>query len=203
MQKVKEELMLSAIFVGKWLTLGLGAIGVLYLAINLAYHKSYFDPRMEKFDLEISELQEKINKLNNSIEVSNNELTTSKEKIGKLEVDELPKAKRQVEKAENKIDSLGLSWLEKLPNPLREKNISTKNAYKELKKSEDNEATIAKKLKNAIDKRDVITESISKISDKIQNLEENLSDMKYKKKRAEVDVKGPLLWLVGFLGFAF
>ena len=56
MDKVKEEFFLSLIFILKWLSLGLGALGILYFAISLAYHKSYYDPLIKEYDLEISEL---------------------------------------------------------------------------------------------------------------------------------------------------
>ena len=56
MQKVKEEFFLSLIFVLKWLSLALGVLGILYFAISLAYHRSYYDPLMKKYELEIAEL---------------------------------------------------------------------------------------------------------------------------------------------------
>ncbi len=59
MQKVKEEFFLSVIFVLKWLSLGLGALAIVYFAISLAYHKSYYEPLIQEYDLEISELKKK------------------------------------------------------------------------------------------------------------------------------------------------
>lgn len=110
--KVKEEFYLSLIFVAKWLMLGLGIVGILYFAIYLAYHKSYHDPLMEKYDLEIAELVEQKNSLVKSKNIISLALQANLEKK-KGQEKKLSEVKTRLEKIEHKKNELGLSTADK------------------------------------------------------------------------------------------
>jgi len=200
MKKVAEELFLSLIFVGKWLVLGLGIVGVLYVAISLAYHKSYFDPRMDQFDLDIAEqidekvrLEETRDTLKNGIEVTSIE-------IEKLEDNDLPNADRKIENVKLKINDLGLKWWDRLPIPMREKDEAAEEIYQELENAQYERTVIVDKVEVLNNEREKSTELIAGISKEIRDHEIDISELKNDKKRAQVDVKGPMIWLLSMLG---
>ena len=200
MKKVKEELMLSLIFVGKWLILGLGVVGVLYLAISLAYNKSYYEPRMDKFDLDIAEITESMSALMEkkaTLEV-NLDLTVNKIKL--LEDDKLAKVEKEIEDAKLVISELDLKWWQKLPAPMFKGDQSTKQAYKDLDELELQKKGIVNELNKLRDIRKSSNQSIVSAANKIKKNEMDILEKKRDKKRAEVDVKGPILWLIGILG---
>lgn len=200
MKKVKEELLLSVIFVTKWLALGLGLVGVLYVAIYFAYHKSYYDPRIEKYDYEISVLQDKKGNLVTSIEALNSGLKANDEQINKLKNIDLPEAEKLINKNKESIDSLGLKWWEKIPVPMMKKNKNIEDAYMQLENAENNKNIINEKLGNLYGKQQKSNESKTELSDEIHDIDVDISEKKRNKERFEVDVKGPMLWLAGVLG---
>jgi len=200
MEKVKEEFMLSLIFVGKWLILGFGVLGILYVAIYLAYHKSYYDPRMDKYDLEIAEIVESIDGLKETKVTLVSGLESTNKKITILEDRELPKAEKEIENAKSSIAELGLKWWDKLPIPMLEKSDSAKQAFQRLDNAELKKESIEESIEGLRGKRKSSNTSISNVDGEIQNYEADLSEKKRDKKRAEVDVKGPLIWLASILG---
>jgi len=203
MSKVKEELLLSTIFVGKWLALGLGVVGILYISIYLAYHKSYFDPRMEKFDLEISEQLELKNRLEATRITLNSGLKANKGKADELKTDNFPDVENRINKAKEEIDNLGLKWWEKIPVPMLKKDKKVEAAYNELKIAERARGSINDKLDGLHDEYEKSNKLIKKISNEIQDYEMEISEIERDKKRAQVDVKGPVLWLFSILGLTF
>jgi len=200
MEKVKEEFILSLIFVGKWLFLGLGIVGVLYVAISLAYNKSYYEPRMDKYDLELAEIAERIDGLKDTKITLENDLGSTDDRIKLLEKVELLKVEKEIERSKELISTLGLKWWQKLPIPMLKESESAKKAYETLKKAENKKSALVDEIEKLRDKRKNSNTSISNVLSEIQNYEMELSEKKRDKKRAEVDVKGPMLWLAGILG---
>ncbi len=200
MKKVKEELLLSIIFVAKWLVLGLGSVGVLYVAIYFAYHKSYYDPRLEKFDYEISVLQDRKDSLVTSIEALNTGLEANEAQISKLKNIDLPEAEKSIKKSKESIDGLGLKWWEKIPVPMMKKDKNIEDAYVQLEDAESNKNIINEELDTLFNKQQKSSETKSKLSDEIHDIDVDISEEKRDKESFEVDVKGPMLWLAGVLG---
>ena len=128
MQKVKEEFLLSVIFVAKWLTLALGALAILYFAISLAYHKSYYDPLIKEYELEIAELNKKKVEEKASLDTLQLTLDQIETKIDLLKKTEIPAAKKAIALHEEKIESLNEDFIEKY-NPFSEKNGKVKQVY--------------------------------------------------------------------------
>jgi chromosome segregation ATPase len=200
MKKVAEEFLLSLIFVGKWLVLGLGIVGILYVAISLAYHKSYHDPRMDQFDLDIAESIDKKNRLEETRETLTNGMDATNNEIEKLEENDLPNSDRQIESIKLKISDLGLKWWDRLPIPMLEKDEAVEEIYQELDDANNNRTAIVYKIEVFKNDRDKSIELISGISKEIRDYEIDISELKNDKKRAQVDVKGPMIWLLSMLG---
>jgi peptidoglycan hydrolase CwlO-like protein len=196
MSKVKEELLLSMIFIGKWLVLGLGVVGVLYLAINLAYHKSYFDPRMEKFDYDIAKLEEKKNNINLELNALEKE-KSKKERRLKLKKSDLKSTNEDLDKIKDRMSNLGLDWWK-----LRIFNNDNKTdkVYFKLDKARNKYDGISKEIDDLSNAIDSYQSKIQDKSDKINEYIQDILEVKEEKEETEVDVKGPMGWLIGMLG---
>ena len=200
MKKVKEEFLLSIIFVGKWISLGLGTVGVLYVAIYFAYHKSYYDPRIEKFDYEISVLQEEKSNLIDTKNKLNSELQTNLKEENTLKNKKLPEAENLISKSKTSIESLGLKWWEKLSAKMIKQDKDVEAAYNDLQAAEDNKITIVESLENLDIEQEKSNKLISNISEDISDVDTEISEVVQDKKLFEVDVKGPVIWLASVLG---
>src|SRR5688572_10806032 len=146
MSRVKEELYLSLIFVGKWLGLGLGIVGLIYLAINLAYKKSYYEPRMATFDLEISDFLESKATLEGELSLLREKQNSLIAQISTIETIEIPEADNQIAEAQSKIEKLGLNWWEKYDLPLIERNEQVEKSYEMLAEANNEKTKITESL---------------------------------------------------------
>jgi chromosome segregation ATPase len=199
MQKVKEEFFLSLIFVLKWLSLALGALGILYFAISLAYHRSYYDPLMKEYELEIAELHKQ--KTEAQTELSTLQLTLNQiqTQIDLLENTEIPAAKTSVKLQEEKIDSLDESFIDRY-NPFDEKDGEVKQIYDERDKAVEHKEKLDEKLEDLQMTQAVKAETKSEILDKIDQIEIFISVEENEKERVGTGALGVLPWLLGILG---
>ena len=196
MNKIKEEFLLSLIFVGKWIALGFAAVGILYFAINLAYHKSYFDPRMAKFDLEIEELAVHQSELRAELSSEQTRIDSIGKEIGSIRSGELTKTNEAIADAKSKISKLGHKWWEKIVRIPAEAS----EAYKELENAEDRKAKVLFKIDQLEEEQKRAVSNSAELKAKIEQSGIKIQEVSTEKRRAEVDVKGPLLWLAGILG---
>jgi len=200
MERVKEEAFLSIIFVGKWLALGLGVFAILYFGINTAYHKTYYDSHMAKYDLEIDEIKQHKSKLEKELtSIKSNQKILLDETLY-AEHEGITKANYQIEQAKTKIDGLGLRWHEKVSARLLKNNTQAAEAYQQLADAQTLKAETVKKLKNLQKDNERISLDSPRVTKEIQEDEKKIAEKIRDKKRAEVDIKGPLMWLFGFLG---
>lgn len=199
MQKVKEEFFLSLIFVLKWLALALGALGILYFAISLAYHRSYYDPLMKEYELEIAELHKQ--KIEAQTDLSTLQLTLNQiqTQIDLLENTEIPAAKTSVKLQEEKIDSLDESFIDRY-NPFDEKDGEVKQIYDKRDKAVEHKEKLDEKLEDLQMTQAVKAETKSEILDKIDQIEIFISVEEHEKERVGTGALGVLPWLLGILG---
>jgi chromosome segregation ATPase len=199
MQKVKEEFFLSVIFVLKWLTLALGALGILYFAISLAYHRSYYDPLMKEYELEISELRKQKIEVETSLstlQITLNEIQTH---IDLLQNTEIPAATKAVKLQEEKIDSLDESFIDRY-NPFSEKDGEVKQIYDERNRALEDKEKLDEKLEDLHMTQAVKAETKSEILDKINQIEIFISVEEHEREKVGTGALGVLPWLLGILG---
>ncbi len=199
MQKVKEEFLLSVIFVAKWLTLALGALGVLYFAISLAYHRSYYDPLMKEYELEISELNKQKVDAETSLNILKTTLDDIHTKIVMLKKTEIPAAKKALALHEKKIESLNESIIDKY-NPFNEKSDKAKQFYKEKDIAVYHKEKLDEQLEDLRMTHAVKTEEKNEILDKIDQIEIFISVEEHEKEKVGTGALGVLPWLLGILG---
>ncbi len=199
MQKVKEEFLLSVIFVLKWLSLALGALAILYFAISLAYHRSYYDPLMKEYELEIAELHKKKAEEKASLDTLELTLDQIQTKIDILRKTEIPAAKKTIALNEEKVESLDEDFIDKY-NPFREKNGKVKQIYEERDKAVDHKEKLDEQLEDLRMTQAVKAESKSEIQDKIDQIDIFISVEEHEKERVGTGALGILPWLLGILG---
>jgi len=199
MQKVKEEFFLSVIFVLKWLSLGLGALAIVYFAISLAYHKSYYDPLIQEYDLEIATLKK--NKIDseaslNSMNISLHEIQA---KIDMLKKTDIPAAKNAINLHEKKIESLDEDIIDRY-NPFIEKSDKVKQVYQERDAAIEHKEKLDDQLEDLRMTQAVKAVSRSEMLDRINQIEIFISVEEHEKERVGTGALGVLPWLLGILG---
>ncbi len=200
MNKVNEELLLAVIFVGKWIALGFGGVGILYFAIHLAYHSTFYDPNMAAFDLEISEIRAKRDKANSKKEKLKRKYIYITNEINQIEKNSLPKAEARIERARLMVKYQGAECLIDLLIPFSQVekpnddpcNVLS-NAKQERENIEENHSELAKSAKD-------IKSTMLILDDEIQQYNSDIEEEEYSKRKAEVDIIAPLAWLAGVLG---
>lgn len=199
MQKVKEEFFLSLIFVLKWLSLGLGALAILYFAISLAYHKSYYDPLIQEYELEIAELNKKKAEEKTSLDTLQLTLKQIQTKIDILKKTEIPAAKKVIALHEEKIESLDEDFIDKY-NPFSEKNGKAKQVYEERDKAVDHKEKLDEQLEDLRMTQAVKAESRSEMKNRVNQIDIFISVEENEKERVGTGALGVLPWLLGILG---
>lgn len=202
MQKVKEEFFLSVIFVLKWLTLAMGVLGVLYFAISLAYDKSYYDPLMKEYDLEIAELHKKKVEAQTDLSTLQSTLNQIQSEIDILKETKIPAAKKSIVLYEKKIESLNEDFIDRY-NPFSEKGEETRKVYDERDKAIDHKEHLDEQLEDLLMIQAVKAETKSEILDKIDQIEIFISVEENEKERVGTGALGVLPWLLGILGITF
>lgn len=199
MQKVKEEFFLSVIFVTKWLTLALGALAILYFAISLAYHRSYYDPLIQEYELEIAELKKQKITTENSLDKIRITLDEIHVKIDILEKTEIPAATKAIAVQEERIDSLGESIIDKY-NPFSEKSDEVKKIYQERDKAVEYKEELDDALEDLRMSQAVKDVAKSEMLDKSNQIDIFISVEEHEKERVGTGALGVLPWLLGILG---
>lgn len=199
MQKVKEEFFLSVIFVLKWLSLGLGALAIVYFAISLAYHKSYYDPLIQEYNLEIATLKK--NKIDseaslNSMNISLHEIQA---KIDMLKKTDIPAAQNTISLHEKKIESLDEDIIDRY-NPFIEKSDKVKQVYQERDAAIEDKEKLDDQLEDLRMTQAVKAVSRSEMLDRINQIEIFISVEEHEKERVGTGALGVLPWLLGILG---
>lgn len=199
MQKVKEEFFLSLIFVLKWLSLGLGALAIVYFAISLAYHRSYYDPLIQGYDLKIAELNKK--KIDSEVTLNAMKITLKEiqAKINILKKTDIPAAKNAIVLHEKKIESLDESIIDRY-NPFREKNDKTTQVYKERDKAVEHKEKLDEQLEDLRMTKAVKAEAKSGILEKINQIEIFISVEEHEKEKVGTGALGVFPWLLMILG---
>ena len=199
MQKVKEEFFLSVIFVAKWLTLALGALAILYFAISLAYHRSYYDPLIKEYELEIADLNKKKAEEKASLDTLQLTLNQIQTKIDILRKTEIPAAKKAIVLHEEKIESLNEDFIDKY-NPFSEKNGKAKQIYEERDKAVDHKEKLDEQLEDLRMTQAVKDASKFEIVERISQIDILISVEEHEKERVGTGALGVLPWLLGILG---
>ncbi len=199
MQKVKEEFLLSIIFVAKWLTLALGALAIIYFAISLAYHRSYYDPLMKEYELEIAELNKKKIDGKTSLKTINITLNEIEAKIDILKKIDIPTVNDAIILHEKKIESLDESIIDKY-NPFIEKSDNVKKIYKERDKAVEYKEKLDEQLEDLHMMQAVKAEARSEIIERINQIDIFISVEEHEKERVGTGALGVLPWLLGILG---
>jgi len=199
MQRVKEEFYLSLIFVLKWLSLALGVLGILYYAISLAYNKSYYDPLMRKYDLEIAELHKKKTEAQTDLSKLQVELNQIQTDIDSLKQTKIPTAHTTIALHEKKIQALNEDFIDKY-NPFSERSEDTQKIYIDRDKAVQYKETLDDQLEELLMLQAVKTEIKSEMLDKINQIEIFISVEEHEKEKVGTGALGVLPWLFGILG---
>lgn len=199
MQKVKEEFFLSVIFVLKWLSLGMGALAIIYFAISLAYHRSYYDPLMKEYELEIAELNKKKAEEKASLDSLKLTLSQIQTKINILRKTEIPAAKKAIALHEEKIESLDEDFIDRY-NPFSEKNGKAKQVYEERDKAVNYKEKLDENLEDLRMTQAVKAELKFEILEKINQIDILISVEEHERERVGTGALGVFPWLLGILG---
>lgn len=199
MDKVKEEFFLSLIFILKWLSLGLGMLGILYFAISLAYHKSYYDPLIKEYDIEISELHKEKADIETSLNTLQTTLDRTQTKIDVLEKTDIPSAENIISLQEKKIESLDESIIDKY-NPFSDRNDEARQLYKEKDKAVDHKDKLEDRLQDLFMTKAVKEQAKEEMLNKIDQIDILLSVKEHEKEKVGTGALGVFPWLLGILG---
>jgi len=199
MQRVKEEFLISLIFVLKWLTLALGGLGILYFAISLAYHRSYYDPLMKQYELEIAELHKKKTEAETSLSTLQQTLNQIETQIDTLKRTKIPAAKEAIVLHEKKIEALNEDFIDRY-NPFSEKTKEVQKIYDEHDKVVKQKENLDEQLENLLMTQAVKTETKSEMLEKIDQIEIFISVEENEKEKVGTGALGVLPWLFGILG---
>jgi chromosome segregation ATPase len=199
MQRVKEEFFLSLIFVLKWLSLALGVLGILYFAISLAYHRSYYDPLMKKYELEIAELHMQKTQNETSLSGLQQTLNQIETQIDTLKQTQIPAAKEAIALQEKKIEALNEDFIERY-NPFSEKSEEIQKIYDARDKAVEDKEQLDERLEELLMTQAVKTEMKSEILQKIDQIEIFISVEENEKEKVGTGALGVLPWLFGILG---
>lgn len=199
MQKIKEEFFLSFIFVLKWLSFGLGTLAIVYFAISLAYHISYYDPLIKEYDLKIADFNKK--KIDSEVSLHAIKITLQEiqAKMDILKKTDIPAAKNTIASHEKKIESLDESIIDRY-NPFHKKNDKTKQVYKERDKAIKYKKNLNEQLEDLRMTKAVKAEAIPKILEKINQIEIFISVKEHEKEKVDTSALGIFPWLFMILG---
>ena len=199
MQRVKEEFFLSLIFVLKWLSLALGILGILYFAISLAYHRSYYDPLMKKYEFEIAELHKQKTQNETSLSSLQQALNQIETKIYTLKQTQIPAAKEAISLHEKKIDALNEDFIDRY-NPFSEKSEEIQKIYDERDKAVELKEKLDEELQDLLMTQAVKSEMKSEMFQKIDQINIFISVEENEKEKVGTGSLGVLPWLFGILG---
>ena len=199
MQRVKEEFFLSLIFVLKWLTLALGVLGILYFAISLAYHRSYYDPLMKEYELEIAELHEKKTEAQTDLTALQSTLTKLQTQIDVLKEIKIPAAQEAIVLHEKKIEALNENFIDRY-NPFSQKSEETQKIYDERDKAIELKEHLDEELEDLLMIQAVKAETKSEMLERIDQIEIFISVEEHEKEKVGTGALGVLPWLLGILG---
>jgi hypothetical protein len=204
MNKIQEELSTSAIFVVKWLLLGLGALWILYFAIGVAYDKSYFEPRMRAFDFKISESTSAIEADNDIKANFEQRLDVVNERQAEIQALEIPDIEAQIESAKSAAKNMGTScWLSNIPTPGFTKDPAKVEACNQLDSAINDKVSLEDELEDLVDSAEDFRDDIIDISKVIDKKELKLAKLMRDKEAAKADMKGVLMWAAALLGLSF
>jgi septal ring factor EnvC (AmiA/AmiB activator) len=199
MQRVKEEFFLSLIFVLKWLSLALGVLGILYFAISLAYHRSYYDPLMKKYELEIAELHKQKRENETSLSRLQESLNQIETQIDILKQTQIPAAKDAISLHEKKIEALNEDFIDRY-NPFSEKSEEIQKIYDDRDKAVEHKEKLDEQLENLLLTQAIKGEMKSEMLQKIDQIGIFISVEENEKEKVGTGALGVLPWLFGILG---
>ena len=196
MEKVIQELSLSVIFVGKWLVLVGGVLGLIYGSISLAYYKTYYEPQIQDLDIQIERKRESLVDAENSLRG----LQISREDIIR-EIDKLQQnigmAEERIENAQRAIEELGLTWTDKIMFWMGTKE--SEEAFREHEDAEDQKSTLESLMGDELDKKDDLDEGITERSMEIILATEFIEEAEEDREEVGTGKLGVLPWFLGLL----
>lgn len=198
MQRVKEELALSIIFVGKWMALGLGSLGLIYLGIALAYNKSYLEPQLSQIDLQMELISEEVG--DNQIIINQQRAQLSEIQLQKENLEsDLKDRISDVETAESSLEELNPNWLDRINLPLRERDANISAAYEILEAAQLEVEIATNSIAQLVDQQTELTKEISELEEANQKHAEEIESLILTRRETEIGGRGPILWLFGVL----
>ncbi len=198
---VKEELLLSTIFVGKWLALGIGALIITYLSLQFAYNKIYYDPKIKEMDIIISELVSKKNGHESTLKLAEITISENNKSIEDI-YNKIKQIEKELSSTNKEIDGLGETLIDKA------KFWSTKSKdHKKLydKRDELNKlkTTLLNKEEQLEDKNEEKLKVIPEETKEIKELNQQISSQELEKEKVGTGGPGMWTWVAGALGIIF
>jgi len=203
MNKIKEEFLLSVIFLLKWLFLMFGIIVILYFAISFPFEK-YYDKQIAQINLELERLevkQQKFKKIKSELE---EKLKLVNFELDKLEPYNIILASKQVNKISSRLEKI---WQPEIRIKIKRERVKRKDYLKKIKKAfyklpEQSREILEDKLESLWDKRNSLNGRIKSTSQKMREIIIKKIKKRNKKKDLEVDIFSYwdiIKWLVPFL----
>jgi len=203
MNKIKEEFLLSVIFLLKWLFLMFGIIVILYFAISFPFEK-YYDKQIAQINLELERLevkQQKFKKIKSELE---EKLKLVNFELDKLEPYNIILASKQVNKISSRLEKI---WQPEIRIKIKREKVKRKDYLKKIKKAfyklpEQSREILEDKLESLWDKRNSLNGRIKSTSQKMREIIIKKIKKRNKKKDLEVDTFSYwdiIKWLVPFL----
>lgn len=203
MNKIKEEFLLSVIFLLKWLFLMFGIIVILYFAISFPFEK-YYDKQIAQINLELERLevkQQKFKKIKSELE---EKLKLVNFELDKLEPYNIILASKQVNKISSRLEKI---WQPEIRIKIKRERVKRKDYLKKIKKAfyklpEQSREILEDKLESLWDKRNSLNGRIKSTSQKMREIIIKKIKKRNKKKDLEVDTFSYwdiIKWLVPFL----
>jgi len=188
---IKDEFWLSAIFVVKWLALGLGAITIAYYSISIAYDKIYYAPLIKEIDIKLTELVSNKNDKEAILKLTRNAIIKNKKTIANINNSDLPEINLELNETDKQIESLGESLLDKA-NFWSKKSKEHNDLYEKKSNLINSKNSLVNKVESLEEDNEKMTEEISKITDRLADLNMKIASAETEKEK--VGTGGPGMW---------
>jgi uncharacterized protein (DUF3084 family) len=189
MNKIKEDLLLSIIFLAKWLLLIIGIITILSVAVSFPFDK-YHDKLIGQIDVKIDRLGVKQQVLEKNKNRFKKELELVKNELAKLEPYNISSASKKISKI---LYKLKRTWQPNERKRIKQELSKAKEYLKKVKKRfyklpEQSQEIMEDKFDSFWNKIKNLDGSIKSTSKKIQEIEKKIRKARNKKRDKELDI---------------
>jgi len=196
---VKEEFLISLIFVGKWLVLGIGALAIIYGSVLFAYNKIYYDPLIKEYDLKISELAKEKAGYESALQLSEKIVSKNKKTINNIYDIEIEKIEKELSETNTRIEKCGETITDKVK--FWSKKPKCKKLYDKRSDLTSAKKSLLKKAEELEDVNEMELKKKSELIQEIEGIEIEISSEEKEKEKVGTGAPGMWKWAAIALGF--